>query len=355
MNHRIAVISFLALSLFALIRPAGFTDFVSFYAGAQLVGTSRLYSIEAQRQTELKISKDAEVLAAYYIRPPFHAGLMWPLGRLPYPAAKTLWTVILLALFAGFLWLCFPHPDQITIACWFGPVLVSFWLQQDTPFLLVIWAATFRLLEREMPVHAGLLFSLCAVKPHLFLLLPAFVISKRLWRFSGGFIMGAMFLALGCFALQGPDWVSRYWNLILANEAGLASSNVTARGLGIAGLLGEFQQWSLFAAVALSLLAMPIMRTMDTKTCMAFMTAGGVLASPHAFTYDAVLFLPALLIVAEMYPQRALRAGVAVSIACLICLFKPVHWLGQIGLICMFLGFSMFIRKQTERRAEFVV
>ncbi len=87
----------------------GLGDFAAFYAGARSLPTGDLYDIERLHQIELEHT--GKYSSGHgYVRPPFHAVLIWPLSRLPYRSAYTLWNLILAASIAGFIALWRPPP-----------------------------------------------------------------------------------------------------------------------------------------------------------------------------------------------------------------------------------------------------
>src|SRR4029077_1909026 len=69
---------------------SGRNDYLSFYAGARLVGSSKLYDPQQASRVQMQTAGFfGEALA--YIRPPFYAVLLWPLGKLPYRESYFVW------------------------------------------------------------------------------------------------------------------------------------------------------------------------------------------------------------------------------------------------------------------------
>ena len=102
----------------------GLGDFAAFYAGARSLATGDLYDIERLHQIELEHT--GKYSSGHgYVRPPFHAVLIWPLSRLPYRSAYTLWNLILAASIAGFIALWRPPPRFLADIAVHLPVLPS--------------------------------------------------------------------------------------------------------------------------------------------------------------------------------------------------------------------------------------
>ncbi len=77
------------------------SDFAAFYAGARSLATGDLYDTEQLHQLELEHAGKYSP-GHGYVRPPFHAVLIWPLSRLPYRSAHLLWNLVLAASIVGF-------------------------------------------------------------------------------------------------------------------------------------------------------------------------------------------------------------------------------------------------------------
>ena len=62
----------------------GDNDFMSFYAGARLVGTPGLYDPAKTRDLQLELIGMTEEARSHFIRLPWFAALLWPICQLPY-------------------------------------------------------------------------------------------------------------------------------------------------------------------------------------------------------------------------------------------------------------------------------
>jgi hypothetical protein len=150
------------------------------------------------------------------------------------------------------------------------------------------------------------LFGLCAIKLHLLLLLPLFLLRRRLWKsIAGGAAVTVVWLAL-CFAVAGPNWLATY-------RVALADPRANPYAANMVNLRGLFDYHSplifpVTAFVALLCGYLIWRGSLEVALCAVF--AGGVLITPHTTVCDATLFLPGLLLARKMEwaPVRAIAA-----------------------------------------------
>ncbi|MBK5291351.1 MAG: DUF2029 domain-containing protein [Acidobacteriia bacterium] len=128
----------------------GANDFLSFYAGARLAGTSDLYN-PAQAQRVQFESADTSSQTLPFIRLPYFAAFLWPLGKLPYLAAYACWQILNGIAFLLFLrlWPLQPVWAARFLACSCLGIGWSFANAQDHTFLLLWIAASLYLLRQE--------------------------------------------------------------------------------------------------------------------------------------------------------------------------------------------------------------
>jgi len=167
--------------------------------------------------------------------------------------------------------------------------------------LMGILTLTVLLVRKGADFPAGLVLALCAIKPHLFLLLPAALLFHRRWKMlqgaaAGGFILAAIGLGSGGFAvytrlfelLRNPVNSPQPW--LMPNLRGFV---YTLTGGENDALL--LTLWLATAALVLLL----AWRAETFETAIAFCLVGGVLVNGHAYMADCALLLPALALVAE--------------------------------------------------------
>ena len=155
-----------------------------------------------------------------YVPLPFHAALLWPLSRLEYPTAQTAWHLIRIAALVGFVVL-WPVPGsdlRLLWTCLCLPLATTFINGQDTSLLLLAIAAAVRLNAAGKSRTAGLVFSLCAIKFHLFFLLPIWIVARREGRFAQGLAAGGALLLLLSFAAAGTSWPLEWFRVATASD-----------------------------------------------------------------------------------------------------------------------------------------
>ncbi len=146
------------------LTATGINDFMSMYSGARLAFTGGMYdlgrNLEVQRETA-----GWENVNRLFLRPPFDALLMWPLGRLPFAQATIVWEALIVVTIALF---CYLWPgDRSTAAlvcCWSYPLFDVFADGQDIALLLLFIVLAMGEMRRGREVAAGVLFALCSIK-----------------------------------------------------------------------------------------------------------------------------------------------------------------------------------------------
>ena len=84
------------------------------------------------------------------------------------------------------------HQDLLTLAIMSPPLIANFILGQDVMLLVGLLTLTILLVRKGDDFPAGLVLSLCAIKPHLFLLIPAAVLFHRRWKILQGAAVGGL-------------------------------------------------------------------------------------------------------------------------------------------------------------------
>ena len=334
-----ALLALLALSGALIVGPKA--DFEMLYACGRYAGSAQLYSLDAAKQV---VGETGSPYLRPNIRLPFESALLWPLAQLPYSAAQVLWTLLLVGSLAAFLFLWRSQPLAAALACLFFPLWIALIDGQDDLLILLLCAGALRLLQSKRGFRAGLLFALCAIKIQFLLLAPVLVFDKRFRRFCAGVETGGLVLLLLCFALQGPRWIGSYFASLSLDKSLLTD---TSKMLGFIGMFADAPHAAVWAALGSVIIAGLVLRALlraDFRASLALVLAGGVLVSPHAYAYDAVLFLPALVLMAETVgPQVAIHASVALTSACLwiiLNVFHPVHMAAQLLILALFIAFA---------------
>jgi hypothetical protein len=329
-------LAFLSLVAFASLPAAHWEgDFLSFYAGAKLAGSPYLYSASHVHAIQAPYEQHPAEIRAF-IRLPFYALLLWPLGRLPYRAALVAWQLLNLAALALFIFLWSPRSLSFPLCCFCFPVWLSLMYGQDMPLILGVVAVSVFLLTRGRGFLAGLVIALCAVKFHLFLLLPLIVVSKRLWRFGLGAAAGGVGLLAISFTVAGPNWPAQYYALVKTNETYQASQSTMPNLIGLFHGLPHATLWIALLSVAIAIGTYYALRRADLKTAFALALCGGVLVGLHAYVYDLGFLLPMLILSEHRGATRAMIVAGILALATLAICAPSIAFVGQLSILGVF-------------------
>jgi hypothetical protein len=284
----------------------GDNDFMCFYSAAQLAGSGELYNPNAIARAEARLWDSPRALP--YTRLPFYAALLVPLRFFSYRHAYWLWQLGSLA--AALLFVYFwPAPRRWIAAmalCWSMPLLHCFFMGRDLVFLMPVLAVSLALLFRGKHFAAGCVLSLCLIKYNLFLPIPLLIVGNRLWKFGGGVVAGGAALMAISFAVAGWSWPWQYVAVLrlpittpryatMPNLHGLFSSLPPSVLLETAGTC------AVLAAAWL------VIRSGDIARAVSATLIGGLLISYHAFIGDALILVPACLLLLSAAPSVPLR------------------------------------------------
>ncbi len=288
---------------------AGVNDFMGIYAGARLVGTPEQFTTKRlyPRAGPARRDGSASSLRILYTRLPAFAFLFRPLGRLSYRTAYLVWQALSLTSFVAFLML-WPASDRrllLCAACCSFPLFADVSGGQDVAFLLLVVTIAWRLTPSR-PFAAGAVLALSALKFHLFLLLPIFLIAQRRWRMLAGTSATTGAILAICFAVAGLDWIPNYVRFVLQGQTNPSvNAMVNLRGL-VEGLPHSLAWEGAGAALVACGVAWIASRT-NFSVGFSAALAGSLLTSHHAYAADALLLLPALLTLAWEVPRTVLR------------------------------------------------
>ena len=302
-----------------VITANGLTDFMDLYAGGKLAFDRHLYEplhlMAAQAAAEGWSSP-----TRLFMRLPCFAVFYWPLAQLPYRAASAVWEILCVVGLIAFcrLWPARRKWHAVLAACASLPAWMVVAEGQDLALVLVVMAGTALLIRRRQPVLAGQLASLCLAKFHLFLLVPVWLCARRQWSFGRGLLSGGAILLAISFVSSGLDWPFRYYALLrepannpyirlMPNLHSAFDGLPGAGGLEIAGL------------AALAAVVWRVSRR-HSELGLAAALAGSLVGAPHAYMADAVLLIPAVLLL----QKRATNAWIA---GLGIYLLTPLPWL----------------------------
>lgn len=284
----------LSLGLITTIGSAfweGKNDFFAFYAGAKLAGSNDLYETGVQYEMQHQVLQGS-LPAVVYIRLPFYALLLRPLAWLDYQIA---WRVFLILNASVAIWLYWrffwgEHFAALMAAA-YPPAYMALVNGQDVWLVAGMAAGAVVLMNRGTGFAGGLLFSLCLIKPHLFLFVPLVLAFHRKWRFLAGAVSGGFVLLLLSFWAGGRNWLDHYLALIgspLIHPGADIMPNLW--GLTLTLSIPSWLVWTLAGLVALLVLFL-IVWTREFEVALAGALAGALLLAPHAYLSDTALLL----------------------------------------------------------------
>jgi hypothetical protein len=354
MRDRVAygiVISFgLALMLFLLwqvndpIRSAR-NDFIPLYMAAKLAGTGGLY--DSQAYYAFMIHRfEALHESLRFTRLPFYAALLWPLSFLSYETAYLVWWLLRIAALAAFLllWKIPSRVDTILFTVLSLPVFASLAAGQDAIFLLLFIALAFRLREQGNDFSAGVVLSLCAIKFHLFVLLPVLFWRQKLTRMAAGFGSGAAALLAVTFLVEGWRWPFAYFAVLTDGRVHPGPESMPNLH-GLFAALPHSLYWECSAAAAVLSAAWISFRVVPFPAAFALSLLGGLLLSFHSYLMDAAILLPALLILLAGTSRRSVKIAGTLLLsplsALLLVTTPPWSSITQAGLAIFFLAATL--------------
>lgn len=299
----VGLLGWLVAGLFAYLPLASLPptppDLAQFYFGGRLVAAGQsedLYSPEAYEPLESEFAEAGTPLSRfhYYNRPAYGA-LPWAiLAQLPYRAVEKLvifgnLLAILVLVWKLPIWFPALRGFRPWLLC-YPPFMWSVQFGQDT--ILITWALAYSivLMRKGNEKSAGLLLSLCLVKPHLLWLTPIafFFCGKKTtayWFVGGGLVLAAI-----SFAMVGPSGVAHWRELLAAGTTDYSPETMaTLRAVGL-------QTNVLFAILPAIAIGVALLRACQAGAlgrALPIAIVASVLFSPHAYFQDASSFVVA--------------------------------------------------------------
>jgi hypothetical protein len=295
----------------------GQNDFVALYAGGKLVGTPALYSRTAN-QDLIKSTLGATMESVVYTRPPFYAALLKPLTFLPYLAAYGIFCALCVFSILWFVIRFSKECEALALYASFSIPLAAFLPQgQDTPLLLTFTGVSILLTRQRRDFLAGIVLSMCAIKFHLFLLIPFLLLAKKRWRILAGAVTGTGVLLLLGVIVAGTKSVEQYAAVLrdpwinfsvdmMPNLHGLTASLTRSTAAPVIEI-------GMVCAVVATFLWI-CQRTENYEFLFALSLLCGLLVSYHSGISDQILLLLVFVLIVNSRVEKPLRIAVALSL-----------------------------------------
>jgi len=200
-----------------------------------------------------------------------------------------------LALLRPLLWRRADPAIVVAVALVAYPVFRGVTAGQNVAFALLLVAASWRAVEADHHVVAGVALGLLAYKPQLAVGLLAVHAVARRWRVLGGAAVGVGVSYLASAAVAGWGWVPTWWSAARRfAEADLDVDGPNAISwAGVVHAIGAPGAVTVVAVgltiAAVGLVAWRCRGDASTTLPTATALAAGLLVSPHTLFYDAAL------------------------------------------------------------------
>ena len=333
------------------------SDWPAFATGARLIvhDPSHLYDFTAQRQVELQVT-GGRVLVTLgikgilpFLAPAWVALLAVPFDVLGPNIGGRLWVLFGLACLALGLYLATrPRPPTVFLPAFASvpTALLMLNAQLDGIVALGVGASIALWPRRYL---AGLALGLTLMKPQLVLPLGVAVILTREWKVLAGWATAGALLLITTLALSPRwvfDWLSQSRSTVQtgAREVDLPHLAVflpdSLQGVGLAVLtvaavgLVTWLAWRVPGAGR----AQGAFSIEKMRPAIAVLTAGGVLAAPHALPADLVLVAVGL----AVWDRAGWIEWLALSVGALLAALAPAPYPTLIGVVLM-LGLTLRI------------
>ena len=313
-DQAIAIVSGLSFALTAVTvctipftnSISGARDFVVYWAtGQQLAHQANPYDPVAMMQIERAAGLSSNSAVAFMRNPPWALPLTFPLGFAGLRVGGIIWSFALLAsLLASvyWLWQLYGMPDNKRhwLGAAFAPAIICLLIGQTSLFVLLGYVLFLRF-HRSRPFWAGASLWLCALKPHLFLVIGVVMLAWVLLTKSYKVITGAASaLVLSCFVTSIIDPAAWAQYVVMMRGSGINEEVIPCISIVL-------RRWINPNAVSLQYIPALIgciwaldyywkrRRTWDWVHHGGQVVLVSIMTAPYAWISDQVLVIPALL------------------------------------------------------------
>jgi hypothetical protein len=273
--------------------------------------------------------------SSHFVYTPGVAWLLWPFAHLSLATGYFIFVAIMVALASAAGWLAsrvyrLPFSVCLLMALAWGPFTIAICLGQNSPLALLLVTSAIFAIARDDRILAGISAGLLLYKPSDAISLIFLLLILRWWRSLG---VAAVF-AVGWYLLSASatsDWLwpvlyvhtlaALYHTDIAMNSDFAISVPTMLTRLGVPTMTA----WTAGAAILLG--SAPLLLRVSRLEAASMAPLIGVVASPHAWGYEAILALPALWLTAtRLNPLRAILLWTAYAIAPIYLFVRVIHF-----------------------------
>ncbi|HET7212376.1 MAG TPA: glycosyltransferase family 87 protein [Terriglobia bacterium] len=233
-----------------------------------------------------------------FLRAPWQALEYLPLTWLPFSAAFLLWSALNLALVLAAFWMLRTRLAAMSPSAWlttasFLALPLAWMVKSGHDIGVFVFLTTLALsaIKRGHDERAGILLGLASMGLHLLLPALLFLAWRRRWRVLWSVVATGTFLFALSTAVAGPGWIQACW------RAQTVAGAVYYDPLTVHGLLTALgaAHWAVPVLAAGLVLAFAAVRELRDDRAVAWLMVGAVIFNWHAFGYDYLAALPALI------------------------------------------------------------
>ncbi|WP_406853950.1 glycosyltransferase family 87 protein [Alsobacter sp. KACC 23698] len=296
------------------------TDFSSFYGASLLILDGRPASVY-----DVALHKAAQVcalgpLADYYqfFYPPMFLLAVAPLGLLPYLTSAVVWCLATLAPCVWVLRRWAPPQIDVLAILLFPAVTITIVHGQNAFLTTALFGAAILYLDKR-PALAGVFIGLLAIKPHLGLLFPIYLLAMGRWSTILWAVTTVLALALATTLAFGGDVWAGYAGIQESAKLFLETRHVhtgkmqslfmMARSLGASTAIGYGVQTLAGLGVAALVVVAARRKRADTLAMGALLASGSLLTTPFLLRYDLMLLAIPLIWLVKAGLESGFRPG----------------------------------------------
>jgi hypothetical protein len=322
-------------------------DFVHWYVGGALFGTPDLH-LEAPNHA-LQTKLIGGVLDhSYFIRPTFYGLLLKPLTWMPYLTSYVVFQIF--SVFGCLLYFLRTFgrqwKDIWVYAAMSIPLISNIVNGQDVTLLLGICTLSLVLSRKGYDFWAGMVFTLCAIKFHLFIFTPIAMLAQRRFKMFGGGVAGAATLFL--LGLTGGGWpvfLSLVALLSKPENHPYPELMPNLRGMVQALTGGPNPTIALTLALAVAATVVFLMFKAGTyEKAFAYAIMGGLLVNYHAYIQDPMLLLMVAAILFDGTESAEFRLTLQFAlfpVAYVLLMWAPPYSAAYAIIVLSALGFAV--------------